>query len=119
VVGRVGRRGGGRDRIDSRHFIWSLVRKPGAFANYRYRDELFPSLLFRQAYDTLQAHQPRRADAEYVRLLHLAGTSSEADVEAAISLLLYGQQAPTFEATRALLRPPSLPAAPLLSCPTL
>ena len=31
-------------RIDYRHVIWSLVRKPGAFARYRYREELFPSL---------------------------------------------------------------------------
>ena len=38
-------------RIDYRHIIWSLVRKPGAFAQYRYRDKLFPTLTFRQAYD--------------------------------------------------------------------
>src|SRR5206468_6434269 len=30
--------------INYRHLIWSLVRKPGAFAAYRYRDELFPRL---------------------------------------------------------------------------
>ena len=29
-------------RINYRHMIWSLVRKPGAFARYRYREELFP-----------------------------------------------------------------------------
>ena len=34
-----------------RHVIWSLVRKPGAFARYRYREELFPSLAFRRAYE--------------------------------------------------------------------
>ena len=28
-------------RIDYRHVIWSLVRKPGAFARYRHREELF------------------------------------------------------------------------------
>jgi hypothetical protein len=31
-------------RINYRHLIWSLVRKPGGFARYRYRDELFPTL---------------------------------------------------------------------------
>ena len=36
---------------------WSLVRKPGAFAQYRYRDDLFPSLVFRQAYDLLGERQ--------------------------------------------------------------
>jgi hypothetical protein len=30
-----------RHRIDYRHIIWSLVRKPGAFARYRFREDLF------------------------------------------------------------------------------
>ena len=38
--------GQGQHRIDYRHSIWSLVRKPGAFAHYRYRDDLFPTLTF-------------------------------------------------------------------------
>ena len=33
--------------------IDSLVRKPGAFANYRYREEMFPTSQFRIAYDML------------------------------------------------------------------
>jgi hypothetical protein len=37
--------GHGQHRIDYRHVIWSLVRKPGAFAHYRYRDGLFPSVV--------------------------------------------------------------------------
>ena len=44
-------------RIDYRHVIWSLLRKPGAFARYRYREELFPSLTFRRAYDALRARE--------------------------------------------------------------
>ncbi len=39
--------------INYRHVIWSLVRKPGAFAAYRYREDLFPTLVFRRAYDAL------------------------------------------------------------------
>jgi len=50
--------GTGQLAIDYRHVIWSLVRKPGAFAHYRYRDDLFPSLTFRRAYDALQGHAP-------------------------------------------------------------
>jgi hypothetical protein len=46
-------RGDGDHRIDYRHVIWSLVKKPGAFARYRYREDLFPSLVFRRAYDVL------------------------------------------------------------------
>lgn len=38
-------------RIDYRHMIWSLVRKPGAFARYVYREEMFPTVAFRKAYD--------------------------------------------------------------------
>src|SRR2546430_16444134 len=40
-------------RIDYHHVIHSLVRKPGAFTAYRYRDDLFPTTTFRQAYDRL------------------------------------------------------------------
>jgi hypothetical protein len=30
------------------------VRKPGAFENYRYREELFPTSRFRMAWDELR-----------------------------------------------------------------
>jgi hypothetical protein len=77
-------RGEREARIDYRHVIWSLVRKPGAFAAYRYREELFPSLVFRRAYDALRASRGDRADVEYVRVLHLAASTLEADVERAL-----------------------------------
>ena len=35
-----------KHRIDYRHVIHSLVRKPGAFARYRWREDLFPGVLF-------------------------------------------------------------------------
>lgn len=75
-------------RIDYRHVIWSLVRKPGAFARYRYREELFPSLTFRRAYDALVDARGERADVEYVRILHLAASTLESRVEAALETLL-------------------------------
>jgi hypothetical protein len=56
-------------RIDYHHVIWSLVKKPGAFARYRWREELFPSLVFRRAYDALRSTHGERADAQYVRIL--------------------------------------------------
>lgn len=108
-----------QQRIDYHHLSASLVRKPGAFANYRYRDELFPTLTFRRAYDAVQAQQPSRADREYVRILHLAATTSEVEVDTALVLLLEAGQVPTFEATRAVVRP-SLPTeAPVVSAPRL
>jgi hypothetical protein len=81
-------RGGQEARIDYRHVIWSLVRKPGAFARYRYREELFPSLVFRCAYDRLRQWRGERADIEYVRILHLAASTLEVRVESALAELL-------------------------------
>ena len=82
--------GEGKHRVDYRHIIWSLVRKPGAFERYRYREALFPTLVFRQAYDVLadKLASTRKADIEYLRVLHLAASTMECEVEAALSLLL-------------------------------
>lgn len=81
-------RGDKHHRIDYRHVIWSLVRKPGAFARYKFREELFPSLVFRHAYDALVTWRGERADVEYVRILHLAASTMQCDVEAALTVLL-------------------------------
>jgi transcriptional regulator with XRE-family HTH domain len=75
-------------RIDYRHVIWSLVRKPGAFAAYRFRDEFFPTTTFRRAYDAITATKPVKGDLEYLRILHFAAGTSEIDVEAGLDLLL-------------------------------
>jgi hypothetical protein len=75
----------GAHRIDYRHVIGSLVRKPGAFTRYRYKEDLFPSKVFRQAHARLQAV---RADPAYVRILALAWRAGEARVEKALSTLL-------------------------------
>lgn len=89
VVDRFPRlRGQGRHRIDYRHVVFSLVQKPGAFARYRFREEMFPSLVFRRAYDALTRQRGERADIEYLRVLRLAATTFESEVEAALSLLL-------------------------------
>ncbi|MBV9914069.1 MAG: IS21 family transposase [Sinobacteraceae bacterium] len=111
--------GTGQHRIDYRHVIWSLVRKPGAFAHYRYRDDLFPSLVFRRAYDALRAHVPERADRHYVRLLHLAASTAESEVELALGLLLEQRLVPTFDAVRDLVRTPAAQRVPELSTPVL
>ena len=68
--------------LDYRHVIDHLLRKPGAFERYRYREQLFPGLLFRQAYDHLVAQQgQRRGAVEYLRLLKLASEVGESQVE--------------------------------------
>jgi transposase len=81
-------RGRGNVAIDYRHVIWSLVRKPRAFARYQYREALFPTLTFRRAYDALVERLGSGADVEYVRILHLAASTSETAVEAALEQVL-------------------------------
>lgn len=94
-------------RIDYRHLIWSLVRKPGAFAAYCYRDELFPTTTFRRAYDALLAATPTKADREYLRLLHLAANTSEAEIDEAIGRVLHDQRVPTLDVVRELVSSPT------------
>ena len=48
LVERMERIRGEREaRVDYRHIIGSLVRKPGAFARYRFREQMFPTMAFR------------------------------------------------------------------------
>jgi hypothetical protein len=93
-------------RIDYQHVIWSLVRKPGAFAAYRYRDDLFPTTTFRLAYDQLVKGGVEKADRDYVRILHLAASTSESEVETALTLLLETSTLPTFDVVRDLVHLP-------------
>lgn len=94
----------GSRKINYRHVVSHLVRKPGAFAHYQYREELFPSVLFRQTYDALAHHRAERADKEYLSILHLAAMSSEVDVEAALAEILEAGQVPVLAAVRELVQ---------------
>lgn len=68
--------------INYRDIIEWLIRKPGAFAQYRFRSDLFPSLVFRRAYDRLcQDCAPRVADLDYLRILRQAARTMECEVE--------------------------------------
>lgn len=107
--------GQGQHRIDYRHVSWSLVRKPGAFAQYRYREDLFPTLTFRRAYDALVAGHVGRADRDYVRLLHLAASTSEAELATALECLLDQGALPTFDTVRDRVRRPTASSVPELS----
>jgi len=96
-----------RHRINYRHIIESLVRKPGAFERYRYRDDLFPTLVFRRAYDAITAAHTvtRRGDLEYLRVLYLSARTMECDVAMALELLLDDGQVPTYDRVRELASP--------------
>jgi transposase len=73
--------------IDFRHLISHLLRKPGAFAGYRWREELFPSLVYRAAYDRL-TRAGSDADKRYLEVLKLAVNEGQTAVENALEQLL-------------------------------
>lgn len=93
---------GGSTGINYRHLIDGLVRKPGAFANYRYQEAFFPQLCFRQAYDTLRRRRPASADKCYLYILQLCKIQSEQEVAMALSLLLEANELPTASAIKEL-----------------
>lgn len=102
---------GRRPRIDYRHIIASLVKKPGAFARYLYREELFPRPVFRQAYDRLAASEERTASARYLRVLQLAAEFGEDRVADGLGGLLRQGETPLAEVLEPQLRAPG-PAVP-------
>jgi len=91
-------------QIDYRHVIASLVRKPGAFVRYLYREELFPRPVFRQSYDRLKAAEEVTASERYLRLLHLATEFSEDRVAEALSLALRQGELPLADIIEVRLR---------------
>jgi hypothetical protein len=98
-------RGRRRHRVDYRHIIDWLVRKPGALENYRYRDELFPTSRFRMAFDELKDRLGPRGSKEYLAILELAAKESEAKVDEALrGLLEKGEGSVRAEAVRERLR---------------
>lgn len=100
-------RGTGKARIDYRHVIGSLVRKPGAFENYRYREEMFPSTVFRRAYDWLLQHHPLHASRKYLQILEWAAANSEAAMEVALRQLLDAGEALCFDRLRTMADQPA------------
>jgi hypothetical protein len=84
-------RGRRKHRVDYRHIIDWLVRKPGAFEHYRYRDELFPTSRFRMAFDLLQEKLGcPQGSKEYLKILELAAKEGEAKVDEALRDRLEG-----------------------------
>ncbi len=65
--------GHGKEAIDFRHVIDSLVRKPGAFVNYKYVNHMYPTTRFRMAYDALLKNTTEAsAVKQYLKLLYAA-----------------------------------------------
>ncbi len=107
-------RGRGKHRVDYRHIIDWLVRKPGAFENYRYREELFPTSRFRMAWDALRETTPLKANKRYLEILELAAKEGEARVDDALRNLLEmgepGEDKLNAESVKSLLGAGGVPA---------
>ena len=86
-------RGEGKYKINYRHIIDSLVKKPGAFENYRYRSAMFPTSRFRIAYDNLKKrYTVKSSAAKYLKILCLAAKVSEVAVDSALMGLINENQ---------------------------
>ena len=108
--------GKNQHHVNYRHVIDSLIRKPGGFRNYRYRDDLFPSLVFRRAWEQLNQWQsPRKADLAYLRILRLAAQTMESEVAVALELLLTTPGPWDETDVERLLQPESIPVPQLVS----
>ena len=91
--------------INYRHIIDSLVRKPGAFENYRYRDDLFPTSRFRIAYDDLKKrHAQSVATKQYLSILYLAARESETAVDDVLRMMINKNMAISDERVQELVR---------------
>ena len=94
-------RGEGKHYVQYRHVIDSLVRKPGAFENYRYRADMFPTSRFRRVYDELKTHHVlQKAAKEYLKILQLAADAGELLVDRCLSDLERREEPTSFEALR-------------------
>jgi hypothetical protein len=75
--------------INYRHIIDWLVRKPGAFENYLYKDDLFPTSQFRMVYDLLRSqHGSKQGNKHYLKILELAAKDNETLVNESLRFLI-------------------------------
>jgi hypothetical protein len=102
-----------RHLINFTHVIWSLVKKPGAFDRYMYKESLFPSLIFRKTYEKLKDNlSVYHADKSYLRILHFAASNSQYDTELALEILLGENTVPDLYAIKELVLGKKSTAAP-------
>lgn len=112
LIDRVKRlKGSQTHNINYRHVIDSLVRKPGAFENYRYKDSLFPSSIFRVCYDRLKdiCSGRKSANKQYLKILELAAKESEELVKSALKSLIDNNNPVSFEIVEAMVASQSQP----------
>jgi len=98
--------------INYRHVIDTLVRKPGAFENYRYKDDMFPTSQFRIAYDILRnQHGTREANKQYLKILELAAKENQTSVNEALRFLINHADAIDFDMVEQMVKSEQQPSA--------
>lgn len=85
-------------RIDYRHLVENLKRKPGAFARWVFRDDAFPRWIYRRTWETLRARLPEReACKTIVGLLSLAAAGHEASLALELEALHARNELPSLD----------------------
>ena len=97
-------RGSKNSYIQYRHIIDSLLRKPGAFENYKYKSDMYPSSYFKMAYDMLTEKLLTKGNKEYLIILNLAAKESEELVNNALIELIDTSKEISFEAVETLVK---------------
>ena len=80
------------------------MRKPGAFRDYVYREKLFPSLVYRQAYDRFNVVEETRDDRDYLAALTLAADLDETAAATVLGDALRAGELPRADLVRARLQ---------------
>lgn len=106
-------RGENNHRINYRHVIDTLVRKPGAFESYRYKQDMFPTSQFRIAYDILKGHYgAKQGNKQYLKILELAANRNESLVNDILRFLIDQNQVIDAEAVKHMIeenmKPPEI-----------
>ena len=98
--------------INYRHVIDTLVRKPGAFENYRYKDDMFPTSQFRIAYDILRRqHGIKQANKQYLKILELAAKENQTFVNEALRFLINRTDVIDFDTVKQMVKSEQQPPA--------
>jgi hypothetical protein len=93
-------------QIDYRHLVEGLKRKPGAFARWVFRDDVFPRAIYRQTWEKLSAQLPEREACKLiVGLLALAADGHEAALAIELEQLHASNVLPNLETLTQQLAP--------------
>lgn len=108
-------------QIDYRHLVENLKRKPGAFARWVFRDDVFPRSIYRQTWENLSAQLPeRQACKVIVGLLALAAQGHEAALAVELEHVHARKELPDLDALTQRLAPrPSTVPCVVVTLPAL